>query len=158
MLLTPATDSPVSLCSCGFQEQQPHHRSPWITLTVISLFLPTETTFLRKRNGRYVCLLAVSLGLCSSLWLHTRLLFLSTWIPSRLTCTSSQSRYVFVGRRTTINKQKDRQSGNGVWPSSSGPRPLAKAYTDEYCISVFKSKVSADTLAAAILGNLYSNL
>ncbi|UKZ94021.1 uncharacterized protein TrAFT101_008915 [Trichoderma asperellum] len=55
-----------------------------------------------------------------------------------------KSRYVFVGRRATINKQKDRQSGNGVWPTSSGPKPLAKAYTDEYCISVFKSKEDAE--------------
>ncbi|KAM0446147.1 hypothetical protein ACHAPV_006438 [Trichoderma viride] len=55
-----------------------------------------------------------------------------------------KSRYVFVGRRTTVNKQKDRQSSTSVWPSSSGPKPLAKAYTDEYCISVFKSKEDAE--------------
>ncbi|KAM0260698.1 hypothetical protein ACHAQJ_002614 [Trichoderma viride] len=51
-----------------------------------------------------------------------------------------KSRYVFVGRRTTISKQKDRQSGNGAWSTGSGPKPLTKVYTDEYCISVFKSK------------------
>jgi hypothetical protein len=67
-----------------------------------------------------------------------------------------QSRYVFVGRRTTISKQKDRQSGNGVWSTGSGPKPLTKVYTDEYCISVFKTKVSPDTLAPVALVNLYN--
>ncbi|RFU78809.1 hypothetical protein TARUN_3376 [Trichoderma arundinaceum] len=49
-------------------------------------------------------------------------------------------RYVFVGRRTAINKQKDRQSGNGARSAASDPKPLTKVYTDEYCISIFKSK------------------
>ncbi|KAH6611116.1 hypothetical protein Trco_001136 [Trichoderma cornu-damae] len=52
-----------------------------------------------------------------------------------------KARYVFVGRRTAIGKhQKDRQSGNYVQSAGSDPRPLTKVYTDEYCISVFKSK------------------
>lgn len=58
VLLTRTTDNfhfafsrPVCDCSCIFREQQPHNRPAWITLTAFSLFLPTETTFLRKRNG-----------------------------------------------------------------------------------------------------------
>ncbi|KAL7949060.1 hypothetical protein V8C42DRAFT_313136 [Trichoderma barbatum] len=55
-----------------------------------------------------------------------------------------KSRYVLVGRRTAINKQKDRLIGNGAKTAGSDPRPLTKVYTDDYCISVFKSKEEAE--------------
>lgn len=58
-----------------------------------------------------------------------------------------QTRYILVGRRTAIiNKQKERQFGqfgSSAKSNASEPKPLTKVYTDEYCISLFKSKVSA---------------
>ncbi|KAL7931178.1 hypothetical protein V8C35DRAFT_329723 [Trichoderma chlorosporum] len=51
-----------------------------------------------------------------------------------------KTRYILVGRRTAFNKQKDRQSGSGAKASSCDSKSLTKVYTDEYCISLFKSK------------------
>ncbi|KAL6855789.1 hypothetical protein J3F83DRAFT_764150 [Trichoderma novae-zelandiae] len=53
-----------------------------------------------------------------------------------------KTRYVFVGRRTatTINKQKDRQSAHAARSAASDPRSLTKVYTDEYYLSVYKTK------------------
>ncbi|KAK4072492.1 hypothetical protein Trihar35433_4556 [Trichoderma harzianum] len=55
-----------------------------------------------------------------------------------------KTRYILVGRRTAIiNKQKERQFGqfgSSAKSNASEPKPLTKVYTDEYCISLFKSK------------------
>ncbi|KAL7797576.1 hypothetical protein V8C37DRAFT_419222 [Trichoderma ceciliae] len=55
-----------------------------------------------------------------------------------------KTRYVLVGRRAAISKQKDRQNGNGARSTGSDPKLLTKVQTDDYCISIFKSKEDVD--------------